>query len=104
MITPLNVLIVINYLNANGPATLPVPPTAALTPPPYLDCSGDRDVTALDALLVINDLEAHGPRALPVASGTNCDDLPACQPAGESLELEAVLDDIAADVGPFGSL
>ena len=37
-----------------------------VAPPPYLDCSGDRDVTALDALLVINDLEAHGPAPFPL--------------------------------------
>lgn len=104
LITPLDVLIVINFLNANGPAALPLLPPAALAPPPYLDCSGDRNVTALDALVVINDLEAHGPRAVPVASGTSCEDLPVCQAAGESSDLEAALDDLASDVWQAGSL
>ena len=103
LITPLDALIVINFLNASGPGTLPVPPTAALAPPPYLDCSGDREVTAQDALLVVNDLNAQGPRPVPVAPGTSCEDLPVCQPAGESPELEAALDDIASDVWQAGS-
>ena len=104
LITPLDVLIVINYLNAHGPGTLPVQPAAALAPPPYLDCSGDWEITALDALLVINDLEAHGPRAVPVTPGTSCEDLPVCQAAGESVDLEATLDDIAADMGRLDPL
>ena len=61
LITPLDALIVINYLNAHGPGALPAQPAATLAPPPYLDCSDDWEVTALDALLVINDLAAHGP-------------------------------------------
>jgi hypothetical protein len=81
-----------------------VPPTAALAPPPYLDCSGDRDITALDALLVINDLNAQGPHSVPAAAGSNCEDLPDCQAAGESWDLEAALDDIAADMGRLDPL
>ena len=99
LITPLDALIVINFLNANGPRTLPVPPTAALAPPPYLDCTGDREVTAQDALLVINYLNAQGSRPVPAAAGTSCEDLPVCGPAGESPDLEAAVHAIAADVG-----
>ena len=104
LITPLDVLIVINYLNAHGPGVLPAQPAATRAPPPYLDCSGDWDVTALDALLVINDLAAHGPRSVPDAPGTSCEDLPVCQAAGESWDLEAALDDIAADMGRLDPL
>ena len=104
LITPLDALIVINYLNEHGPGTLPVPVTAELAPPPYLDCTGDREVTPQDALLVINDLNAHGPRAVPVAAGTSCDDLPVCHPAGESSDLEAALDAMAADLAQARSL
>ena len=102
LITPLDALIVINHLNEHGPGTLPVPVTAEQAPPPYLDCSGDREVTALDALLVINDLNAQGSRSVPVAPGSNCEDLPDCQAAGESWAWEAVLDAMAADVGTAG--
>ena len=49
-VSPLDVLLLINDLNRNGPRTLSPSDTA----PPYLDVSGDGRVTALDALLVIN--------------------------------------------------
>jgi hypothetical protein len=99
LITPLDALIVINYLNAHGPATLPVQSAGGMATPPYLDGSGDWEITALDALLVINFFGANGPRAVPVPPGTSCEDLPVCQAAGESVDLEATLDDIAADMG-----
>ena len=66
-ITPLDALVVINYLNDHGSGSLPIPPVAPLTPPPFLDCSGNGDVTPLDALMVINELNAHGPSVLPEA-------------------------------------
>jgi len=97
-ITPLDALIVINYLNEHGPGILPVPATAELAPPPYLDCTGDREVTSEDALLVINDMNSHGPHTVSVTSGTRCVDLPACGPAGESSDLEAALDAMVADL------
>jgi hypothetical protein len=55
--TALDVLIIINYINANpGDAEPPAPPAS---PPPYYDVNGDNQVTALDVLLVINDINAH---------------------------------------------
>ena len=54
--TPLDVLTVINYLNAFGQGPLPPPPPG---PPPYLDVSGDGFVTPLDVLLIINYLNLH---------------------------------------------
>ena len=56
-VTPLDVLIVINRLNAGGAGDLPPPVTAQLSPPFY-DTSGDNEVTALDALQIINYLNA----------------------------------------------
>jgi len=54
VVTPLDVLIVVNDLNAHSPRELPFPPLAAQTPPPYLDVSGDGFCQPLDALQVIN--------------------------------------------------
>jgi hypothetical protein len=79
-LTPLDALVVINYLNASGSQALPVPPTATWTPPPYLDCTGDGNVTPLDVLQVINDQNASGPRLVP----DNCDTSPTCVPEGEA--------------------
>jgi hypothetical protein len=104
LITPLDALIVINFLNAHGPGTLPVQSAGGMATPPYLDGSGDWEITALDALLVISDLASQGPRAVPVPPGTRCEGLPVCQAAGESVDLEAALDDIAADMGRLDPL
>jgi hypothetical protein len=56
-VTPLDALLVINYLNASGPGTPPERPGGAANPL-YLDTSGDNVISALDALLVINRLNA----------------------------------------------
>lgn len=53
-VTPNDVLLVINSLNANGPQTLTNEPT-----PPYLDVNGDGLVTANDALQVINAINSN---------------------------------------------
>ncbi len=58
-ISPLDALLIINYMNAHpGDSALPNPPIPPLVPPPYLDTTGDNLVTPLDALLVINYLNA----------------------------------------------
>ena len=63
-VTPLDALLVINYINAhpNDPSL----PTAPETPPPYYDVSDDRLCTALDVLIVINYLNAQ---AAPAGEG-----------------------------------
>jgi hypothetical protein len=74
LITPLDVLLIINDLNSLGPRSLPMPPTAPTLPPPYVDVNGDGVVAPLDVLLVINFLnarsagagEAEGESAEPV--------------------------------------
>lgn len=55
VVTPFDVLLVINHLNANGSA--PVPASLA-APPTYLDVSGDNLISPFDALLVLNHLNA----------------------------------------------
>jgi hypothetical protein len=65
-ITPLDALILINNINAYGGSRwLPVPPTAAESPPPFLDPSGDGKITPLDVLIVINYINAHGSGPIP---------------------------------------
>jgi hypothetical protein len=53
-VVPLDVLIIINYLNSVGPGTLPTNPTANQLPPPYIDVDGDDAVAPIDVLLIIN--------------------------------------------------
>jgi hypothetical protein len=60
VVTGLDVLILINYLNKNGPHTLE-PPTDGSSPPPYLDVNGDNRITPLDALQTINLLNSRRP-------------------------------------------
>ncbi len=56
-VTPLDVLVVINYINAHpGSAVLPSPPAS---PPPFYDVTGDGHVMADDALVAINYLNTH---------------------------------------------
>jgi hypothetical protein len=57
-ITPLDALLVIIDLNANGPRVLPAP-TTAFTPSPFVDVDGSGSVSPLDALLVIIKLNAQ---------------------------------------------
>lgn len=50
-VTPIDALLVINYLNTVGPGPVP-----SGNSPPFLDVNADGFVTAIDALLVINQL------------------------------------------------
>jgi hypothetical protein len=63
LITPLDVLLVINYLNRSGAGALTVPPPSPGGPPPFLDTNSDDFVTPLDALLVINFINQRGAAA-----------------------------------------
>jgi hypothetical protein len=60
-VTPLDVLLIINYINRNGSG--PLPALGPSGPPPYVDVNGDDKVTPIDVLLVINYINTH------VASG-----------------------------------
>jgi 6-phosphogluconolactonase (cycloisomerase 2 family) len=66
-ITPLDVLLLINDINAHGSRQLPASPTP--TPPPFLDPNGDDAIAPRDVLLVINYINAHGSGPIPAASG-----------------------------------
>lgn len=66
-LTPLDALVVINFLNRNGAKVLT---TADGLPPqiPFLDADGNGQVTPIDALRVINDLNTKGARPLHISS------------------------------------
>jgi hypothetical protein len=51
-ISPMDPLILINYINANGPGPIP----AGLPRPPYLDVNGDGSVSTADVIIVVNAL------------------------------------------------
>lgn len=53
-VVPLDVLIIINYLNSSGSGPLPTNPSLDQLPPPYLDVNGDDIVAPIDVLLIIN--------------------------------------------------
>jgi hypothetical protein len=63
-VTPLDALLVINKLNADGAASVDaVIAEGESSPeisPPFYDVSGDYQITPLDVLLVVNDLNAGG--------------------------------------------
>ncbi|MCA9120975.1 MAG: VCBS repeat-containing protein [Planctomycetaceae bacterium] len=67
-VSPVDALIIINFLNSKGSQTLSAP-TAGNVPPPYLDPSGDSVVAPIDVLQIINflnggtALEGEGPRS-----------------------------------------
>lgn len=52
-VTPLDVLIDVNYINAHPSGPLPLPHPAPGNPP-YYDVSGDGYATAVDVLLIVN--------------------------------------------------
>ena len=60
-VIPLDVLILINYINAHPSGALPDSPQL---PPPYYDINNDGFCTPLDVLLVINYINSH-----PIGSG-----------------------------------
>jgi hypothetical protein len=58
-VEPLDVLVLINYINDNTNGILPDAVPGADFPPPYLDPSGDDIASAIDVLQVINFLNAQ---------------------------------------------
>ena len=54
--TPLDALLIINLLNSQGIGPL----DSSVSTPPFVDVTGDGNITPLDALTVINFLNANG--------------------------------------------
>ncbi len=73
VISAIDALLVINYINVSDPEDLFLP-NAGIVPPPFLDVNGDESVSAFDALLIINYLNTQ-----PVGEGEGVG-----QDAGES--------------------
>lgn len=67
-VSPLDALLVINYLNAVGPGPVP-----GGSPPPFLDVNSDNFVSSIDALLVINALNTQGLGEAPNAVAAPAD-------------------------------
>jgi hypothetical protein len=59
-VSPLDALLVINFLNSGRRGVLPMPKPGEFAPPPFVDVNGDDTLAPLDALLVINQLNKRG--------------------------------------------
>ncbi|MCO6455986.1 MAG: DVUA0089 family protein [Pirellulaceae bacterium] len=72
VVSPRDVLIIFNYINANGAGPLPIP-TPQFEPPPFYDVTGDNILAPNDALPIINFLNGQvggeGEAADPASSG-----------------------------------
>ena len=78
-VVPLDALVVINDINANGARALPAVRTAGAN---YLDTSGDQFLAPQDALIVINYINAEGAQGKRIFLGRdNCSRL-TCQREG----------------------
>jgi len=64
IVTPLDSLVVLNYLNANGPGTLGTIPGGVHD---FYDVNGDGLITSLDALIILNQLNASVPAVVAAA-------------------------------------
>jgi hypothetical protein len=60
-------LATINMINAYGSRLLWIPPAPPHAPPPFVDTSGDNDLTPQDVLLVINYINRYGSGPIPTA-------------------------------------
>ncbi len=56
IISPIDALLVIDYINSARPVDLP---GSGVVAPPYFDTNGDEKVTSIDALLIINYLNTR---------------------------------------------
>ena len=54
VVTPFDALVTVNYVNRNGPQTIPTTAAVSTNGGFYLDVSGDFQVTTLDIVLVVN--------------------------------------------------
>jgi len=72
VVSPIDALLIITYLNDNGPGTLPAP-GGSFQPPPFLDPTGDNQVNPTDVLQIINFLNANASGEGEEAEGEGAD-------------------------------
>jgi len=95
-IQPVDVLILINDINARQSRPLPLPPPPNEFPPPFLDTNGDGSLTPADVLEVINYLNSHS--SSQAAAGAEFTAASEVIPEGETEELADAISAIAAAV------
>lgn len=59
-VAPVDVLVIINYINAHGAGRLPIPVDLSIRPQDLIDVNGDQEVTPLDVLAVISFINSQG--------------------------------------------
>jgi len=68
-IAPIDVLVLINDINARGSRDLTAASPPTPTPPPFLDPNGDDRITPLDVLIAINYINTYGSGPIPAGTG-----------------------------------
>lgn len=94
-IQPVDVLILINDINARQSRPLPLPPPPSEFPPPFLDTNGDGSLTPADVLDVINYINQHSGVA---AAGPEFTAASEVIPEGETEELAEAISAIASAI------
>ena len=90
LVTPIDALLIINYLNSDGDPFLP---NSGITPPPYLDTNGDEQATPTDVLLVINFLNDN-------SSGGGTDGEGEADPFATAYVMTVTPEQVIETVGP----
>jgi hypothetical protein len=95
--TPLDLLLVINYLNSQAAGAPPARGASVGAPnAAYLDINQDGRVTPIDALLAINALNRHASAGSAMAEGERA---PAIGNDGAATSVDAILtDELAEDI------
>ena len=85
LVTPVDVLLLINNLNGDGSRELPS--RSQHTGDPFYDVNGDQSLTPLDALIVINAINNFGERQPTVVGGLG----PASDPNSNGVVLSGIV-------------
>jgi dockerin type I repeat protein/matrixin len=94
--SPIDSLLVINYLNAFDPGPDPLAPSQSA----YLDATNDGFVSPIDALMVINDLNSAANSTVPAVAAAVLSSSPILAPANDALLALLALDAVTASQSP----
>ncbi len=94
-VSPIDALLVINFLNAGYRGVLPTPKPGELPPPPYVDVNADDVLSPIDALLVINYLNKQ--TAAAEGESVAVEQSPAIEHVDQLLFDSTWLDDVVND-------